>query len=669
MSKVSSTKTPSSPQTKSFISQVTLRSILWGIATAAILNIYSNYAGMVMGSSSLVKSQYSMAMLLSFTLWLFVNISLKFLLPRSAFTSTELLVIYTMGWIAGNIPMEGWAAYWTTTVAVPTYYVSPENRWGEVIFDILPWWALAEGSPDVIRPFYDGLTSTETIPWVGWVKPIFWVIISSLAVLTAGICLCIIFQRQWEDAERLTYPLGQFAVSLTSGFDEPARIPKIFRNKLFWAGFFIVFGVFLWNIVGYFAIGLPKITIYDGMLTKRVDIARNFPSIFLRILPPVVGLTYFCNLDILLSFWVLRLLAILKIGVMDRTGFAVGLTGQQAQAKEIIFLESHGAMVLLALWSIWIARGHLKKVWRAALMGRRSQENDGIISYRIALLGFLASTIFIVGWMRAIGLSFPLALLHTLLLYIAYLVAAKFTAASGFSYIFPIGGKGGSLVKTFVGTTNLTRKDLVGIGLINSSFFFGNTRIPAWPALPHHFKLLGNYAHKPSRLAWMAELAFLSGLLASFLLTIYLAYSHGGQNLHTMPFRPQGGSVQAYNSITNSILEIDRTVFDPGKISVWLFGFFECAFLVLLRNRLPWWPLHPLGLVFQNTTGPNVYSFSMFLTWSSKLILLRIGGISLYRRAAPFFIALPVGYVSGVFVSSIVDFIWFKTGGHWVHGW
>ena len=302
-------------------------------------------------------------------------------------------------------------------------------------------------------------------------------------------------------------------------------------------------------------------------------------------------------------------------------------------------------------------------------MGRRSQENDGIISYRIALLGFLASTIFIVGWMRAIGLSFPLALLHTLLIYIAYLVAAKFTAASGFSYIFPIGGKGGSLVKTFVGTTNLTRKDLVGIGLINSSFFFGNVRIPAWPALPHHFKLLGNYTHKPSRLAWMAELAFLSGLLASFLLTIYLAYSHGGQNLHTMPFRPQGGSVQAYNSITNSILEIDRTVFDPGKISVWLFGFFECAFLVLLRNRLPWWPLHPLGLVFQNTTGPNVYSFSMFLTWSSKLILLRIGGISLYRRAAPFFIALPVGYVSGVFVSSIVDFIWFKTGGHWVHGW
>ena len=57
------------------------------------------------------------------------------------------------------------------------------------------------------------------------------------------------------------------------------------------------------------------------------------------------------------------------------------------------------------------------------------------------------------------------------------------------------------------------------------------------------------------------------------------------------------------------------------------------------------------------------------MTWSAKTILLRIGGIRLYRRAAPFFVGLPVGYVSGILVSGIVDIIWFPDGGHWVHGW
>ena len=122
-------------------------------------------------------------------------------------------------------------------------------------------------------------------------------------------------------------------------------------------------------------------------------------------------------------------------------------------------------------------------------------------------------------------------------------------------------------------------------------------------------------------------------------------------------------------TMRTATLRADLTVFDPAIISVWLLGGLQAGLLILLRNRLPWWPLHPLGLVFQDTRGLRFYSFSLFLTWSAKFVLLRIGGISLYRRAAPFFIGLPVGYVIGILVSSIVDLIWFPTGGHWVHVW
>ena len=113
---------------------ITPRSVFLGVVTIVALHIYTNHAGLVMGSSALVKSQYPMAMLIPFFLWLFVNIVLKAFFPSAALSGRELLVIYCMSWISSGIALEGWAAYWSTIVSTPTYYASPENQWQEVLF-------------------------------------------------------------------------------------------------------------------------------------------------------------------------------------------------------------------------------------------------------------------------------------------------------------------------------------------------------------------------------------------------------------------------------------------------------------------------------------------------------------------------------------------------------
>ena len=74
--------------------RITLRSVLLGVVTIVALHIYTNHTGLVMGSSALVKSQYPMAMLIPFFLWLFVNIVLKAFFPSAALSGKELLVIY-----------------------------------------------------------------------------------------------------------------------------------------------------------------------------------------------------------------------------------------------------------------------------------------------------------------------------------------------------------------------------------------------------------------------------------------------------------------------------------------------------------------------------------------------------------------------------------------------
>ena len=652
--------------------RITLRSVLLGVVTIIALHIYTNHTGLVMGSSALVKSQYPMAMLIPFFLWLFVNIVLKAFFPSATLSGRELLVIYCMSWISSGIALEGWAAYWSTIVSTPTYYASPENQWQEVLFSAIPWWAFTDTDTGVIRPFFDGLSPGMAIPWIGWIKPMFWWGSVSIALFTAGVCLCMLFQRQWEDAERLTYPLGQFAIYLTSGFDGHDRVPAILKKKIFWAGFFAVFGVILYNIAGYFLHELPPLGIYGGIGSKQIEIAKGYPFIPIRILPSVVGLTYFCDLDILFSFWFIRLLATLKLGLMNRTGLSVGMAGQQARPEQIIEIESHGAMVLLVIWSVWATREHLHQIWQSARTGNRIAGDRR--RYRAVLIAFSAATIYIIGWMHAVGMAYPVAVFHTLLLYIAYFTVAKFTAATGFTHLFspttnPYGAKGGELLTSFVGTAHLDRKDLIGIGLVNSCGFFGNARVPAWPALPHHFKLLGGQTRTSSRLPHLALLAFVVGMAASFISIIYIAYQYGGQNLHLAPFSSSAGPVGSYNAIRSDILRADRTVFDPAKMIIWLLGGLQASLLILLRNRLPWWPIHPLGLVFQDTRGLRFYSFSLFLTWATKLILLRIGGVALYRRAAPFFIGITVGYVAGIVASSIVDLIWFPEGGHWIHTW
>ena len=55
---------------------------------------------------------------------------------------------------------------------------------------------------------------------------------------------------------------------------------------------------------------------------------------------------------------------------------------------------------------------------------------------------------------------------------------------------------------------------------------------------------------------------------------------------------------------------------------------------------------------------------SVFVTWLVKLIVLRLGGIALYRKAKPFFIGMIVGYTLSLIASLIVDLIWFPGQGH-----
>jgi len=87
-----------------------------------------------------------------------------------------------------------------------------------------------------------------------------------------------------------------------------------------------------------------------------------------------------------------------------------------------------------------------------------------------------------------------------------------------------------------------------------------------------------------------------------------------------------------------------------------------------MRYRYAWWPLAPIGLVVPLTHG-IASIFSLFLTWSAKSIILRIGGVDLYRKMRPLFVGILVGHALGCLLSFFVDIIWFPGQGHSTHSW
>ena len=616
----------------------------------------------VLHVGSLVKSSFPIALTMGFMVWVIINMIIARVAPKKVFSRHEIMVIFAAIWISAMMPGVGWIGYFVGALPAPHFFATPENRWAELFLDDLPPWAFPDPIPWIMDRFYFGLQTGETVPWSGWALPVLWWFSGAMALMSAGYFVISIFHRQWADAERLTYPLVNFPMDIMEGFDEGRGIPKIFRNPVFWAGFGWTAGIIGWNIITFWFPNVPRITLFDNINTKAMIFAQGYPPLYLRVLPPVIGLGYLCSLDLLFSFWFFGLFAVVKAGVMDRTGFTIGLPGQPATSGAIIGLESHGAMTVLVIWSIWIARHHLRDVLRTAWLGERG---NGPIAYRFAVVGLMISTVYLCGFLMALGLSFKLAVVHLILMFIAYFATAKFIAASGFGYLFPVWIKGAGFITTIMGTETMTTRELTAMQLVNSPVFYGDTRIQTFQALPHHFKAMDDVEQGRK---WITGVVFLVFPISFFICTVaFVYYCYYESALYLRSWTLWEGPLGIFGGIGNLLSETEKTHFDPQKLGIWFLGAAEAGLLASLRTVFPWWPLHPLGLAFQYTTGPRYYALSILMVWAAKLLIIKFGGPQLYQRAKPFFYGTVIGYCFGVGLGMVIDLIWFPGAGHGFH--
>ena len=641
---------------------LTVRSAVFGLGFSALINIAETYSKNFLRSTYLASDFMPLGVVFPFVVMVtLINGSLKAMRPAWGLSRSELILVFSMGLVSATMPTIGLTGTLLTTITSPFYYATAENRWADTFHEAIPPW-LTPNDPDgaVIRWFFEGLPKDQPLPWQAWVMPMFWWISLIAAIIFSCICLVVILRKQWIEQERLPYPLVEVPLQMTEEAERPGFFPPLMRNHLFWIGFAIPFFIVMWNVVGFFAPHWPTIPLSG----EPIRLGREFPAIPVRLYFPVLGFAYLIHVQVAFSIWFFYLLSVLQIGLFNRFGLSMGAPDPYSTDHPALSWQGFGAMTVLVLWGLWIARGHLKNVWRKARHNAPDVDDSGeMLSYRTALFGFFVAVGYATIWLHTSGLTALSLLFFIPAVYVTYLGIARIVVEGGLVFVRPP-----LLAQSFaifsLGTaTQVTVGPLTAFALSYS--WFSDLKATFIVAAAHASKLVDRVQVGRKAILWAIVGAVTMALVCSIGYTVYMAYQIGAYNMDRWLFQSAGQL--PFGNMDAKL----RNPFDPDwtRLTFMGIGAGVMGLLTFLRYRFTWWSLAPLGYPVAGVQMVRNTALTIFIAWALKVLLLKIGGQTLYRRAMPVFFGVMVGFYAGLGVAWIVDLIWFPGGqGHYLYG-
>lgn len=630
------------------------RSPAWAVALAVLITVGINaaipYTQHYMRTISLVEGMIPMGVFMPFLVLVFIaNPILR--AWGIGLRPWELVFVFGVGYVSVHITeLLGRVL---ATYSVMHYMATPENLWEEYAFGVVKPWLVVENAGEYLAWFYEGLPRNAHIPWDIWLKPTFWWLSFIGAIGVGSVAIATLLRRQWVEQERLSFPFAQVIEELSEAAGAKG-FPDYMKQPLFWMGVSIPAFIVLWYIIGYFSPGFPVITV--GIENYNIHLGRYVPSLHGRINFLIIGFAYFTDLQILFSIWVFWALTWLQMGMTNRLGIAEGL-GAFGGTRE----QALGGFIAFCLWGLWIARNHLKTVFQQAFSGvQHIDDRRELMSYRTAVFVFLACLIYMILWLYRGGMSPVWAVLVAVFWFVFYIGFAKIVAMTGLVFVeSPALGTG---IMALAPPNSLEPGTIAMRQLVGSTY--QNGKCFTMPGATHAARL-GEHMGPRARVMGLAIIfAFLFSLIAAAISTIYLGYQDGAFNFASYEFRV--AAPRYYDGIVTSIRDIDKDAHYGLRMAYTAFGAAIMGVLTLCQYRFTWWPLHPIGFTVVTFYSTRTAIVSVFLTWMVKLVILRFGGIAMFRKAKPFFIGMIAGYAMALLVSLIVDLIWFPGQGHYV---
>src|SRR5579862_5018806 len=253
---------------------VTPRALLLGALLAPTLCAWTLYTEIVAQSTELAVMSLSVGVVFAMLVALNINAALKRWAPRLALSQAELLFVYIMQTTSIAISGVGMMQFLNVGLANIFWYASANNNWRDRYQPLLRRWAFPD--PAQLRGYYLGQSTFFTRAHIlAWIQPICVWTAFIVVLLFVMLCLNTLLRRRWVEQERLTFPIAAIPLEMIRENAEN----HLLKNRLFWSGFLIAFGLETAAGVAYLYPSLPFLPI------KASD-----PRLNLTALPALQGL-------------------------------------------------------------------------------------------------------------------------------------------------------------------------------------------------------------------------------------------------------------------------------------------------------------------------------------------------------------------------------------------
>lgn len=575
---------------------------------------------------------------------LFLAAAVNPLLRRVGLSRGELLSLYGVVLVGAPLVTHGILIWCLSSQAYMHYGARSTPEWERVFLNLIPVW-FAPSDTDVIESYFQG---PAAVPWEAWRMPALAWSSFLLALFACTLFLVLLVRRQWITHERLSFPIAQVPLEL---IQERGRAGALPQGWTFWIGFLISFGILsLSRLSGLFP-AIPDVSLAGPILMQWQSTGplAGLGAWELWLPPSMIAIAYLIPKDLSFSCWFFWLVRI----ALTVAAIAAGATPQRPEewwdsTFPAATYQGGGAVLAVALWALWVARRHLGRAARLALSRPGAGGDAGEpLAYRWVFLGLIASFAYLVWFCWAAGCRVAVAATIILLIVAYYLVWARLRAETGLGFIpFPLTVN--SMIVVPFGSAVFRAREIVTLFSLRWSYFpgFGESFEVCTGSSLEAFKVAesGRLSSRPLLAAVAAGFAL--SLVVGVVVVLIGEYHYGFLRTRAAWSGWLTGQMRLNGSQIFTALTTPSRSDTNGMIAM-AAGAVVTIGLGLLRLRFWWWPFHPIGYLAANCWGMHWFSQSFFAGWVLKWLVIRYGGLALFRRTVP----LAIGLIAGDFMS------------------
>lgn len=654
-------------QQHSVSEKITGRALVWGLVLSLAGILWIHQASLVQAPGQLYAPVYLLSVPpVPAIIFLFVlaagGAALAHKIRWRAFSSRELMIIYMMLVVAIPPTTFGIIEMLLPWITSPSYFGTPQDGLDEIADRYFPSWMYPHDK-EAIRMMFEG-SDTGAIPWRVWLAPLSGWLAFVLLVFFTMTCLLSLFHRQWSEKERLRYPVLLLPLSVADPIRGYAEIRGLFRNPLTWLAIAVVFVHHALNVAHSYnpAVMALMDRYYLGRIfTERPWTAFRGLTFFHR--PELIGFSYFVSVDVLLSGWFFYVIQMFIQMMAEVLGY------QASASFPYAFQQGCGAYIVLFITLLWVARHHLRELWRAAFGFLIHWEETAAsaletsheaprarasfprfsgepLSPTVAIWGTILGFGLILLWCVGMKMALWLAAAYFGLLISWAVVYARVRAEAGVAsmWAFPF-DQHPQLITALVGQKGLLRgTDATQLVLLSVFSWMTRGYFPSMAGYVLENEKLAQETGVPLRaVPWLTIGALVVGMIGGYVVTLKSFYDVGANVLHGGT-SSGGYNVRAAMSVWNGVAAALKAPSGPNtaQVSGAVAGALVTILLVLARRAFLRFPFHPLGYAIALNYGYCLWG-PFFVAWLMKLLIDRLGGAEWYRKLMPFFLGLAVG--------------------------